>query len=109
MVYVGSSLIPTTPAKAGSLCWYKRVYEGVVARRFHNHLVTGLNSNIALQEAITQHGLDNFVAYVLEIVVFPASLTFGEKQAFLRAVEQKHIDNFPKAQLYNNINAKSKS
>ena len=85
MVYVGSTLIP--------------------GRRFHNHLVTGDNSNIPLQEAILEHGLENFVAYVFEIVVFPAGLTLDEKKAFLRSVEQKHIDKFPKAQLYNSINA----
>jgi group I intron endonuclease len=87
MIYVGSSLIP--------------------ARRFHNHLVTGKYSNIALQEAITEHGLENFVAYVLEIVVFPTGLTLEQKKAYLKDVEQKHINKFPKAQLYNNINAKS--
>ena len=87
MVYVGSTLIP--------------------GRRFHNHLVTGDNSNFALQQAITQHGVNNFTAYIFEIVVFPAGLTLDEKKAFLRSVEQKYIDMFPKAQLYNSINAKS--
>ena len=87
MVYIGSTLVP--------------------ARRFHNHLVTGQFSNITLQQAISQHGLESFVAYVFEVVVFPAGLSLKEKKAFLRAVEQKHIDKFPKAQLYNSINSVS--
>jgi group I intron endonuclease len=85
MVYVGSTLIP--------------------GRRFHNHLVTGKPSNLTLQQAITQHGLNNFIAYVFEIVVFPTGLTLDEKKAFLKIVEQKHMDKFPKAQLYNNYNS----
>jgi hypothetical protein len=67
--------------------------------------VTGKPSNLALQQAITQHGLNNFIAYVFEIVVFPTGLTLDEKKAFLKVVEQKHMDKFPKAQLYNNYNS----
>ena len=89
MVYVGSTLTP--------------------GRGFHNHLVTGEYSNAALQQAISIHGLENFIAYILEIVDIPTGLSFEEKRAFLRVVEQKHIDKFPKAQLYNTIASVSKT
>jgi hypothetical protein len=75
------------------------------ARRLHNHLVTGQFSNIALQQAIATNGLQHFTAYILEVVKIPSGLTPKEQKTFLRSVEQKHINRFPKAQLYNSINA----
>ena len=85
MVYVGSTFAP--------------------GRRFDNHLVTGLYSNFNLQGAIQLHGIKNFTAYILEVVVFPAGLTHKEQRIYLRGVEQSHIDRFPSIQLYNEINS----
>lgn len=87
MLYVGSTMVPKL--------------------RFHNHPVTGKPSNRALQSAIVKYGLHNFVVYVFEIVVFPKGLTSMEQKAYLRAVEQRYIDHFPKNQLYNEINSSS--
>jgi hypothetical protein len=67
--------------------------------------VTGQFSNIALQQAIATNGLQHFTAYILEVVKIPSGLTPKEQKTFLRSVEQKHINRFPKAQLYNSINA----
>ena len=87
MVYIGSTLVP--------------------GRRWHNHLVTGTNSNDALQAAIANHGLSKFTAYVFEgDVAFPAACwSKVDKLAFLHKVEQTYINRFPKAQLYNEVNS----
>jgi group I intron endonuclease len=81
MVYVGSSFIP--------------------ARRFNQHLVTGHNSNEALQADIKAQGLQKFTAYVFEEVEFPKGLDYNEKRIHLRSLEQSYMDKFPTAQLYN--------
>lgn len=71
--------------------------------RFQNHLVTGDMSNAALQAAITKYGLSRFVAYVFEVVEYRSGLSKLEQ----RGVEQRYINLFPKAQLFNTINSSS--
>lgn len=83
MVYVGSTLNP--------------------GRRLYLHLVKGQQSNIRLQSAIRQYGINKVTAYILEVVEFPKGLTYMQRKAYLRGVEQTHMDRFPKAQLYNTI------
>jgi group I intron endonuclease len=89
MVYIGSTTVPKL--------------------RFHNHLVTGKNSNEALQADILKYGLGNFVAYVFEVVTLPQHLTMVQKQALLHKIEQNYLDMYPKSQLYNSKSAATKS
>ena len=89
MVYVGSTTMPKL--------------------RFHNHLITGSHSNAALQAAINEHGLENFVAYVFELVVLPPNASKEQVSSIMRSAEQRHINKFPKAQLYNSINSSVQS
>lgn len=87
MLYVGSTLSPSL--------------------RFYHHLVTGdLNSsNAQLQSAITEYGIEKFNLYIMELVVFPSGLSYEEKRAFLRKIEQSYIAKYPQDQLYNEINS----
>lgn len=81
MLYIGSTLIPSL--------------------RFHNHLSTGINSNANLQAAIKVHGVSNLTVYILVVVEFPSNLTTdASKKQYLRQIEQKYMDKYPKAQLY---------
>jgi group I intron endonuclease len=73
--------------------------------RFHSHLVTGLDSNINLQEAIAKYGVHMFTGYVFQLVAIPRALSTAEARVFLSKVEQTYINKFPKAQLYNSINS----
>ena len=73
--------------------------------RFHNHLVTGENSNSNLQVAISRHGLSNFVAYILEVVPMSPHLSYSQQMVLLHQAEQAHINRYPKSQLYNSISA----
>ena len=65
MLYVGSTLSP--------------------ALRFYHHFVTNdvSNSNARLQSEITEYGIDQFNLYVMELVLFPAGLSYDEKRSFL--------------------------
>lgn len=87
MLYVGSTLSP--------------------ALRFYHHFVTNdvSNSNARLQSAITEYGIEQFNLYVMELVLFPAGLSYNEKRSFLRKVEQSYINKYSKSQLYNEINS----
>lgn len=73
--------------------------------RFHNHLITGVNSNPYLQTDIAERGLSKFTVYVLEVVVLPKHLSYNQRAAFMRALEQRYIDRYPQEQLYNIVNA----
>jgi len=66
-------------------------------------LVTGNNSNAKLQADIAKYGLDNFVAYVFEVVPLSKDMSFGAKMVALHKIEQSYISQFPKEQLYNRI------
>lgn len=87
MVYVGSSLTP--------------------ARRLHNHLITGKYSSDVLQNALKSYGLSCFTVYVLEVVTFPNHYSIRNKLIHLHKVEQRHINKFPKDQLYNLVSSSS--
>ena len=77
-------------------------------KRFHNHIITGENSNAELQAAIKGYGLNNFVAYVFETIPMPSHLTWAQKQAILHKVEQSYMDLYPKAQLFNSISSSAR-
>jgi predicted GIY-YIG superfamily endonuclease len=66
--------------------------------RFHQHLVTGTHSNVGLQSAIAQHGLSEFVVYVVEVVEF-GNMAQSLRKAHLLAREQSHMDRYPATQL----------
>ena len=72
-------------------------------KRFHNHLVTGNNSNAQLQADIAKYGLDSFVACVFEVVPLSKYMSFKAKMVALHKIEQSYISKFPKEQLYNRI------
>ena len=87
MLYVGSTLSPSL--------------------RFHDHFIAR-NTNSALQEAMSHDGVSNFVAYIMEEVVFPRGFTFNDKVKHLRVIEQSYMDKYPVEQLYNSIRSSSK-
>lgn len=72
-------------------------------RRFYLHIVMGEQSNVRLQQAIAEFGIHKFTAYILEVVEFPTGMGYADRKTYLRKMEQKHMDLFPKAQLYNGI------
>lgn len=65
--------------------------------RFYEHLISGINSNNYLQNAIAKYGLQSFTVLIFEIVENSVSTT---KQILLH-VEQKYLDLFPTLQKYN--------
>ena len=81
MLYVGCTFVPQ--------------------ERFYQHLVSGMSSNMALQQAIKQHGLNKFTVLVFEEVEFPNKLPFSRRREHLTSVESRYIVMFPKGQLYN--------
>lgn len=77
MVYVGSTFSP--------------------GRRLYQHLVSGLDSNQALQRDIHKYGIDRFTFYVLEVVDFPQGACYDKKGQHLRRTEQMYMDKYPKS------------
>ena len=77
--------------------------------RIRAHLITGHSSNLALQDAISIHGIDKFNMYIFEVVTFPKGATYHERLKHLHRVEQSYLDMFPKAQLYNSSRASADS
>lgn len=80
-------------------------------RRFNKHLLSTdiSRKNKELQDAIDEHSIDRFIAYIFTKVAIDRTLTKEQKKLILRSVEQKYIDMFPKNQVFNSINSIKKS
>jgi hypothetical protein len=51
--------------------------------RFYNHLLTGFDSNIHMQNAFIKYGLENFTLYILEFVVLPPDASREARDALM--------------------------
>lgn len=71
--------------------------------RFRDHFVRLECSNVLLQNSIKKYGLSNFTLYIFSLidVEISQSLSKKEKLNITFPIEQKYIEIFPKAQLYN--------
>lgn len=78
-IYIGSTRVPE-----------KRVYE---------HLVSGINSNLYLQNSIAYYGIVSFQFLILQVIYEP--LIGMSLEETLIAAEQRFIDLFPADQLFN--------
>jgi len=85
MVYIGSTFTPQ--------------------ERFYAHLRSGFSSNLGLQLAIKQYGLQKFTVLIFNIVSFPPNADYGLRAKILRQQEQALMDLFPNSQLYNSVKA----
>lgn len=69
--------------------------------RWYNHIVSGKDSNIALQRALAKYGRENFTLYVHSIVPLPVGLTRSERAELMLNAEHALIEQFDGKQLYN--------
>ena len=65
--------------------------------RFYEHLISGKNSNSALQSAIRKYGKPYFSVFIFQVLPYAVGLTKYD----LYAIEQKYLDMFPTKQKYN--------
>ena len=80
-IYIGSSIEPST--------------------RIYNHFISSRDSNVYLQSSIKTYGLSSFTFVVFSVLEVSNDLTKLEKKDMIIPLEQKHLDMFPKSQLYN--------
>lgn len=69
------------------------------ATRFYEHLISGQNSNAALQSAIGHYGLHCFSLVIFELFHLPQGVKANVRLLF--GLEQKYLDMFPAKQKYN--------
>lgn len=106
-MYRGSSIVYGVRCQIDN-----RIYIGSTMEpglRFHKHLVSHERSNADLQEAMDLHGVGKFTVQVFEVVSYPGNATYKERKELLTQREQLIINQIPKQQLYNSINASASS
>lgn len=77
-----------------------KIYIGSTTKpvvRFYEHLVSGDNSNLHLQNSIKKEGLESFSVFIFEVISNSPYITNKD----MLKVEQKYLDYFPSEQKYN--------